>query len=572
MSDSFENLPLARVETESRFSLIWIIPVVAFLVGSWLAYKVYSEKGDIITLTFNNADGIEVKKTPIRFKDVAVGKVIDIKLDPDLKKVQVSVEIVPFMAKHLGPETRFWAVRPRVSVQGISGLSTLLSGIYIGMDPGPKGKAKTVYQGLDSPPRVTSYVKGSTFTLQANKLGSLDIGSPVYYRQINVGEIIKYELNNDNDTVDMSVFVKEPYNNLVRRNSYFWNISGIDVELSPSGGVKARMESLTSLLIGGVAFETPAIYDPALPVKDDTVFPLYENKEAAKEKNKGDQLFYVMYFSESLRGLSAGAPVEYRGIQIGKVENIQLKIDEFNDEVEIPVQISIYAEKLSIDGDTDDAAEILQHLVEKGIRGQLTTSNLLTGAQFISLIYPDDASTNPGEIKASSESGFADQEFPTTSGLTSMLAQSATDIINEIHGGIKDARRLINSPQIQSSTQDIASILNNVSNLLKEIEPEIVASMEGLSGTLKNTQAISGKFNKQAMPLAKQFNATLKRLDGALIEARKTLSSADAVLNEDSGLQYELRLLIEEVSEAANSFTVLANTLQRKPNSVIFGK
>ncbi|MEE9302539.1 MAG: hypothetical protein V3U84_02030, partial [Thiotrichaceae bacterium] len=243
-----------------------------------------------------------------------------------------------------------------------------------------------------------------------------------------------------------------------------------------------------------------------------------------------------------------------------------------NDEVKIPVQISIYAERLSIDGDTADAADILAHLVNKGIKGQLTTSNLLTGSQFISLIYPDDAATHPGEIKASSESGLAAQEFPTTSGLTTILAQSATDIMHEIHGGIKDARQLINSPHVQSSTQDIASILNNVNTLLKEIEPEIVASMEGLSGTLKNTRAISGKFNQQAMPLAKQLNSTLKRLDGALIEARKTLSSADTVLNEDSGLQYELRLLIEEVSEAANSFTVLANTLQRQPNSVIFGK
>ncbi|MEE9303693.1 MAG: MlaD family protein, partial [Thiotrichaceae bacterium] len=186
MSESYNPFPKAEVESHSGFSLIWIIPLVAFLVGGWLVYKVYSEKGDIITVTFNNAEGIEVKKTPIRFKDVAVGKVIDIKLDPNLQKVQVTAEIEPFMAKHLGPETRFWTVRPRVSVQGISGLSTLLSGIYIGIDPGPKGKAKTVYQGLDTPPRVTSYVNGSTFTLQARKLGSLDIGSPVYYRQINV--------------------------------------------------------------------------------------------------------------------------------------------------------------------------------------------------------------------------------------------------------------------------------------------------------------------------------------------------------------------------------------------------
>ncbi len=572
MSDSYDELPLAQIENKSRFSLIWIIPLVALFVGGWLVYKVYSEKGDIVILTFNSAEGIEIKKTPVRYKDVTVGKVIDIQLDHNLEKVQIKVEIEPFMASHLGPETRFWTVRPRVSVQGISGLSTLLSGIYIGMDPGMDGKAKTVYEGLDTPPRVTSYTHGSTFILQADKLGSLDVGSPVYYRQINVGEVIKYELNNDNDTVGISVFVKEPYNKIVRKNSLFWNISGLDVELSASGGVKARMESLTSLLIGGVTFETPQTLSRSSVVDDDVVFPLYANKEAAKEKYIGEQLFYVMYFDESLRGLSIGAPVEYRGIPIGKIEDIQLKIEEINDEIKIPVLISIYAEKLSLDGDVDDATSIIKHLVEKGIRGQLTTSNLLTGAQFISLVYPEDSTTNPGIIKARSESGLAYQELPTTSGLTSMLAQSATEIISEIHGGIKDARKLISSPEIQSSTKDIALILENVSDLLKDIKPDIVASMDSLSGTLKNADAISGKFNQQAMPLAKQLNSTLKRLDGALAEAQKTLASADTVLNEDSGLQYELRLLIEEVSEAANSFTVLANTLQRKPNSVIFGK
>lgn len=573
MSDDLDTLPLAKIEEESRFSLIWIIPLVAFLVGGWLVYKVYSEKGEIITITFDSAEGIEQKKTPIRFKDVTVGKVLDLKLDTQLNKVLVKAEIAPFMAQHLGPKTRFWVVRPHVSVQGVSGLTTLLSGIYIGMDPGEEGDALSVYTGLDTPPRVTSYIQGKTFTLQADKLGSLDVGSPVYYRQINVGEVVKYQLNStDKDTIDITVFIKEPYNKIVRRNSLFWNISGLDVDLSPSGGVKVRMESLSSLLLGGVTFETPQTLSRSLPVDDNTVFPLYETHEAAKAKNNGDQLFYVMYFNESLRGLAIGAPVEYRGIPIGRVEDIQLNIEESSDDIKIPVLISIFAEKLSIDGDVDDAADIITTLVNKGMRGQLTTANLLTGSQFISLVFGEDAAKNPGKIIASSESGLAYAELPTTSGLTTQLAQNATEILHEIHAGIKDARKLINSSDVKSSTRDIASILNNVSTLLKEIKPEIIASMDGLSGTLKNTKQISGKLNKQALPLANQLNQTLKRLDTALVEAKKTLSSADTVLNEDSGLQYELRLLIEEVSEAANSFTVLANTLQRKPNSVIFGK
>lgn len=573
MSDSYEHLPLARVESESSFSLIWIIPLVALLVGGWLMYKVYTEKGDIITITFQNAEGIEIKKTAIRYKDVTVGKVLNVHLDHSLDNVLVEVEIIPSMAKHLGPKTQFWTVRPRVSVKGISGLTTLLSGIYIGMDPGEKGDALQVYKGLQNPPRITSYAEGSVFSLQADRLGSLDVGSPVYYRQINVGEVIEYKLKDDNDTVEINVFINSPHDQLVRRNSIFWNISGFDLELSPTGDVKARVESLISLLIGGVTFETPQTLTPSLPVSTDTLFPLYTSEDHAKVGNTGENLPYVMYFDESLRGLTIGAPIEYRGMQIGKIEDIQLTIQEFENELKIPVIISIFADKLSLDGDIDDARDIVENLVEKGIRGQLTTSSLLTGTQFISMVFPESATSAPGVIKASSNDSLLDfDELPTTDGMTAMLTKSATSILADIQGGIKDARSLITSPEIKASTKDIAAILDNVRSLLSELKPELVASMKGLKRTLRNAEKLSGKLNKQSLPIANQLNSTLRRLDGALIEAKKTLSSADTMLNEDSSLQYELRLLIEEVSEAANSFTILANTLQRKPNSVIFGK
>ena len=241
--------------------------------------------------------------------------------------------------------------------------------------------------------------------------------------------------------------------------------------------------------------------------------------------------------------------------------------------MKIPVVISIFADKLSLDGDIEDARNVINNLVEKGIRGQLTTTSLLTGTQIISMVFPENVTSLPGVIVASSGDSILDfDELPTTDGMTAMLTKSATSILADIQGGIKDARTLIASPEVKSSTKDIAAILGNVRSLLSELKPELVASMKRLKNTLRNTEAISGKLNKRTMPLANQLHTTLRRLDGALIEAKKPLSSADTMLNEDSSLQYELRLLIEEVSEAANSFTILANTLQRKPNSVIFGK
>lgn len=623
MTDSIENIPEAIVTDGSHFSLFWIIPIVALLIGGGLVYKAYSERGEVITITLNNAEGIDIKKTPIRYKSVTVGKVTDINLDRSLDKVLVTAEIVPSMAQHLGPETRFWAVRPQISVQGVSGLSTLLSGIYIGMDPGKSGEPLQVYEGLSAPPRVTSYSHGKTFTLEASKLGALGIGSPIYYRQINVGEVAKYELNKNSDTVTITIFIKDPYSNLIHDNTMFWNISGLDINLSPTGGINARMESITSLLIGGIAFESPqTLSRSSSTVSKESIFPLYESKNAAKDKNLGEPLYYVMYFDESLRGLQIGSPVEYRGIQIGKVEDIRLVIRDASHEIKIPVLISLLTGKLSLDNDIDYAKDNVYNLVQAGMYGQLKTSSLLTGTLYIELVFPKDKVAGMIKIDDENGLGYGYEELPTTTADSSFaqLTERAADILdnvqggvtevrtlikavdvskitNEITAGIADARAIINSPDIKKSTRDIAKILNEVHLLVKQlrpsmvksahhltgtlqeahvlvkkIKPNIVKSAHHLTGTLQKVEAISGNINREIRPLSLQVQKTLQRLDNTLAKATTTLNSANTMLSEDSSLQYEIRLLIEEVSEAANAFSVLANTLQRKPNSVIFGK
>jgi len=647
MTDSIDDLPNAVVEDSSHLSLFWIIPIIAFLIGGWLVYKVYSERGDIITMTFNNAEGIEIKKTPIRYKSVTVGKVTDIKLDHSLNKVLVSAEIIPSMAKHLGPKTQFWTVRPQISVQGVSGLSTLLSGIYIGMDPGEPGDSLGLYEGLDTPPRVTSYSHGKTFTLEASQLGSLGIGSPVYYRQVNVGEVANYKLNKANDSVSITIFIRDPYSQLIRNNTMFWNISGLDINISATGGVNTRMESLTSLLIGGVAFESPKSLSRSSSATKETIFPLFKSKAAAKDNNLGQPLYYVMYFDESLRGLKIGAPVEYRGIQIGKIEDISLIVQDTNNDIKIPVLISLLADKLSLDADIDDAKNKVSNLVKAGMRGQLSTSSLLTGALYIDLVFPEN--TIAGMIKTDNDIGlgFDYAELPTIASNSSFsqLTERAVGLLDNVQGGvtevrqlitsvdiskitagisagIADARAIINAPEIKASTRDIAKILNDIHILVRRVKPDILKSTHHLTGMLKkteaiagninrevkpisqqlrktlqnaqaitgninreihplsqelrkilkNTTAITGNINREVRPLSLQLQQTLKRLDTTLVKANSTLTSANTMLNEDSSLQYEIRLLIEEVSEAANSFSVLANTLQRKPNSVIFGK
>lgn len=568
-----QALPVAELQQRSRFSFIWFIPLIAALVAGWLVYKVYSEKGQEITLTFTKAEGIEVKKTPVRYKDVTVGKVIDVSLDSSLQQVLVTVDIVPSMASHLGAESSFWVVRPQLSVKGISGLGTLLSGIYIGMDPGKAGVAKKVYKGLDEPPQITSYSSGSQFTLQANKLGALDVGSPVYYRQITVGEVIRYTLNDDKDTVDMTIFVYSPYDKLIKRNTRFWNVSGLEVSLSAKGEMTVRMESMISLFVGGLAFETPpnqASQAKNLAVTKNMTFPLYATQEDAIEQGQGEYIYYLMHFDSSVTGLEINSIVEYQGITIGKVKDIQLKIDDASGNFEIPVLISLYVNKLSFESDKDDAKALIERLVKQGLRGQLSTSSFILGTKSISLVFAKDKTEKQALLLSNNDLGYL--EIPTVEGLSDQLASSAAEIVTQIRLGISDARKLMNSPNIQQSTQKVAEILDNINNLLTEVRPQLMSSMKELSGTLKNTRDLSGKLNEETVPITKQMRQVMVKLDDALGEARKTLKTANNSLGEDSAMQYELRLLLEEVSDAANSFSVLADTIQRKPNSLLLGK
>jgi len=322
-------LPEADVARKSRVSLIWLIPLLAALIGSWLAFKYYTERGTMIIINFEQAAGIEASKTPVRYKDVEVGMVRKVSLSPDLKTVRVLVEIYPDMENNLGPDTRFWTVTPRITLRGVSGLETLLSGVNIGMEPGPAGQAKKEYAGLGQRPNIDIQSAGQSVVLNAERLGSLDIGSPVYYRQIQVGEVTGYTLNPDNQRVDIDVFIFAPYHEKIRTNSRFWNASGFELDISTLG-VTARLESLTSLLIGGIAFETD-FDEVGYPLTGKSAFKLYDGfKLAHQDTASENKLLYTLYFEDTLQGLAVGSDVKYKGIKMGQVENISLIQDHIN--------------------------------------------------------------------------------------------------------------------------------------------------------------------------------------------------------------------------------------------------
>jgi len=599
--------PTAQLKTKSRFSLIWIIPLTAALIAGWLAFKYYSERGTIITIILDDAAGVEAKKTPIRYKAVQVGKVKKLALTPDLKKVKITAEIFPEMAENLSANTRFWVVKPRVTFQGISGLDTLLSGVHISMDPGDKpnetNQALESYTGLSTPPVITTGEKGTALILNTDSLGSLDVGSPVYYHKINVGEVTGYRLNKKGQGIDVSIYVHSPYDEKIKTSTRFWNASGLELELTTSG-LSARMESLTSLLIGGIAFETPE-NEMGFALDGETTFKLYESyKLANDDTQRRNKLFYVMYFDDTLHGLSEDSVIEYGGVKVGKVEKILLEHGTSSTRIKTLVKVSFRIDKFSEKGDKREAEQILQNLVNDGLQAQLTVDSLVTGSQYIALKVVkkthQDKDENANQVfTLMPTSSQHTAVFPTTRSQQTLLNFDASEIAGELNKAISSITALVNSKDVKKTLKGLASTSQSISRITRQLDKK------GFSGELVNTLNTAQKATQDIKQLIRDSRKTMQTITHATSklqndashtlktltnvsnklqrDSSKTMSTINratntlnkglkATLSEDSALQYRLQRLINDLSEASNSFSILADTIQRKPNSVIFGK
>jgi len=387
------NVPKAVVQTKKSFSIVWLVPLVAILIGGWLVYKALSEKGPNITITFKTAEGLEAGKTKIRYKDVEIGLVESISLSKDLSHVVLTAELVKEVDRHLTDTTRFWVVRAQLTAGEVSGLGTIFSGAYIAMDPGKGGAPIRTFKGLETPPAVTSDLPGSQFILVSEKLGSIDTGSPVYFRQIKVGKVGSYKLDEDGRAVTIQIFINAPYDKLVHKNTRFWNASGLDLAVDASG-LRIDTQSIVSVLIGGLAFDTPVSLESHDSAGSGDKFTLYNNHQDALMKSYKIKKYWVLYFEDSVRGLSPGAPIELAGIQIGQVVDIDLEVDMEKIAFRIPVLIETEPERVfdinAMPTDMDNR-QFMDSLVAKGLRAQLKTGNLLTGKLFVELDFHPDA-------------------------------------------------------------------------------------------------------------------------------------------------------------------------------------
>ncbi|MBB3104149.1 PqiB family protein [Azomonas macrocytogenes] len=315
------DLPKASVRPVSNLSVIWILPFLALAIGAWLAWQAYNQRGIEVDVVFESGEGIEVGKTAVVYKGMSVGTVQNLRLTEDGSRqvVVVTLEMKKEFQDHLRERTRFWLVRPSITLAGISGLETLVSGNYIGVSIGEGEKARRFYALAEEPPMPDSRF-GLHLTLEADTLGSISRGSPVFYRQIEVGQVKNYQLAADQSTVEIKVFIKPEYTSLVRKNTRFWNASGVNVEANLTG-VKLHTESLASIVAGGIAFSSPSnttgneeAVDPLQP------FRLYENFEAAQIGIRAQVTF------EDYEGLEAEhTPVMYKGMRVGVLKHLSVE-------------------------------------------------------------------------------------------------------------------------------------------------------------------------------------------------------------------------------------------------------
>jgi paraquat-inducible protein B len=520
-----ETLPSPEIKpSRQRLTMIWIVPLLAILVGLGLAFQAIRDRGPEVSLQFALAEGLEANKTRVKFKDVDIGIVKAIALSPDRKSVKVTVQMDKQAEELLVEDSRFWVVRPRVAAGGVSGLATLLSGAFIAVDPGKADKIRHDFIGLEIPPLIATDTPGRHFSLTADDLGSLDVGAPIYYRRIQVGRVVSYAMQKEGNGVDVRVFIDAPYDNFVKQSSRFWHASGIDISLD-ANGVKLGMQSLISLVLGGIAFSSPGDdqSEQAPRAKADTSFVLHADQTSATRLPDTKVEKYLLTFTESVRGLAVGAPIDFKGMTAGEVSRIDLNFNQSKTEFVMQVEINLYPDRFARktrnysgnEVSPQVSRDILEKMVAKGFRAQLRTGNIISGQRYIALDFFPNA--KPAKVNWRQRV----PELPTQTGT------------------------------------------------LDSVQDQLLAIVESLRHTLQHVDQLVVRLDRDVAP---ELASTLRDARKTLSQADKMLGSADKVMLSDAPVQLEMRETLREVAKAATAVRNLADLLERQPEALLTGK
>ena len=534
MSESNRQIENIR---KVRFNSIWLVPLIALVVAGWMLYQNWSSQGPVITLIAANADGLEMGKTKLKSRNVDVGRVIDISLSPDYEKAIIKVRMNHGTEKMLRDDAKFWVVKPRVGKEGVSGLGTLLSGAYIDMTPGEKGRLETSFTLMSQPPLSTED-EGVRLVLSSTEGSKLDVGALVHFRGYEVGYVEKVGFDADKGAITYRIVVRPPYDALLNSEVQFWMTPGLSFKSSASG-FEVRLDSLETFLAGGISFGLPPGRAPGLPVKDMASFRLYSSKESAANNMYNQFINYVFLFESNISGLTPGAAVEFRGVRIGTVLDVPfngIPMDTLTslDTPLIPVRARIEPQRLNSLDTSEQVSlqkwnELIEDRINKGVRATLKIGNYLNGAKVINI----DFIKNPPPVKIKEFAGY--KIFPT-----------APDALANIE--VK-----------------VGNILDNVSQLpLNRTFDQLGQTLSEANETLRELQELSSSVKQlleksETQQLPAELTATINELN-------LTLETYQA----NGQIGRPLKENMVSLGRALNELQPLLRQLRENPNTLIF--
>lgn len=557
MTDYIEpaNVPTAGAQRRRRIPLVWIVPVLTALIGAWLVWDTFSQRGPTITIAFDSAAGLTAGQSQLKYRNVVMGTVKTIAVAPDLSHVIVTVETVREAAPLLTDKTIFWVVKPQLFAGNVTGLDTLLSGSYIGLRPSPQGgKPQRDFVGQLDPPVLQAWAKGTVFKLDTKRLGSISLGSPVFFRDLEVGTVLGWDVGDLASSVTVHAFVRDPYDKYVHEDTLFWNASGVSIKLTASG-VDVQLESLRALLLGGIAFDT-ANYPKSAVAPAHMRFTLYASQDVAKAAGFGRQLQLVSNFSGSVAGLSVGADVTLYGLKVGEVTDVSLIYDPKQERIVAPVRYRIEADRVTgiaaIQG--LPPGTLAAEMVKRGLRATLQAPSLITGQKIVALEMMPDAPPATLEVDGnvfivpSSEAGGFDSITRSANELLSKINRIDFDQIGRsLAGSVKGLDGIVNGAQLKKT-------------------------LAALEDAMIEAKDVMRKLDDGATPALKRLPDIAVQMQDSLTKANRLIGSLDKGYGDQSKFLRDIDRLMPQLTETARSIRALTDLLGRHPEALIKGR
>lgn len=566
-----EQAVKARVRKITQWSPIWIVPVVAVLIGAWMLVYTYKNQGPTLTLLANNAEGIIPGKTAIKSRSVDVGKVFSVELSQDLKQVVIKARMNPGSDALLNDESQLWVVKPSVGRGGVTGLNTLLSGAYIELQPGKGSTDKFYFELLDSPPIAPPDAPGVRVYLTSGDATSLSVGDPVLYRGYDVGTVELGEFDTAARSMRYQLFIRAPYDALVTENVRFWQSSGMALDMSAEG-VRIEMGSVATLLSGGVTFDVLDGWPLGAPAANNSQFQLFQNKKSIQDGLYNEYLEYLLFFDESVRGLTSGAPVEYRGVRIGTVMTVPYFFKMKNPlqiafNRGIPVLIRVEAGRLYDSLTLPQLQTELDQAVHQGLRAVLKTGNLLTGGLYIDLNIIDDSTLL--EPKA------------TAAALTSESQSTETKLVQAVNHAETTAASSAEGVVTAIAEATTAAMASEAANTdaVVQVVPMAAPDLDQFAGykILPTARSGLGHIEQKVLQALDKINnlpveqvladssATLNETKQLMLESQQLVKSLDALVGKDStqALPAELQQSLLDMRKTLNGFSAGSPVYER---------